>query len=40
VPHATDQPPLADISTRRPTVAEIVKGILEVAERWRDALGG
>jgi iron(III) transport system substrate-binding protein len=40
VPHATDQPALAAINTRRPTVAEIVKGIPEVAERWRDALGG
>jgi len=40
VPQATDQPALADISTRRPTVAEIVKGIPAVAERWRDALGG
>ncbi len=39
-PHATDQPALADIKTRRPTVAEIVAGIPAVTERWRDTLGG
>lgn len=38
--NATDQPPLSDIVTKRPTVAEIVKGIPDVTERWRDALGG
>ena len=38
--NATDQPALADIVTRRPTVEQIVKGIPEVTERWRDALGG
>ena len=38
--NAADQPALADIRTRRPTVAEIVAGIPDVTERWRDALGG
>ena len=38
--NATDQPPLADIATRRPTVAEIVAGIPDVTDAWRDALGG
>ena len=40
VPAAADTPALSTIKTRRPTVAEIVKGIPEVTERWRDALGG
>ncbi len=40
VPSATDTPALSSIKTRRPTVAEIVKGIPDVTERWRDALGG
>ncbi|MGI4800058.1 MAG: extracellular solute-binding protein [Janthinobacterium lividum] len=38
--NATDQPALADIVTKRPTVEQIVKGIPDVTERWRDALGG
>lgn len=40
VPNATDQPPLSTIATRRPTIAEIVRGIPDVTERWRDILGG
>lgn len=40
VPNAADQPALATIATKRPTVAEIVRGIPDVTERWRDALGG
>jgi iron(III) transport system substrate-binding protein len=39
-PNATDQPPLADIVTKRPTVEQIVKGIPAITETWRDALGG
>jgi len=38
--NATDQPALADIATKRPTVEQIVKGIPDVTEKWRDALGG
>ena len=38
--NATDQPALAAIVTKRPTVEQIVKGIPDVTERWRDALGG
>ena len=38
--NATDQPPLVEIKTRRPTVREIVEGIPEVTETWRDVLGG
>ena len=38
--NATDQPPLADIATKRPTVAEIVAGIPDVTDAWRDSLGG
>ena len=38
--NATDQPPLAAIKTRRPTVREIVDGIPDVTDKWRDALGG
>jgi iron(III) transport system substrate-binding protein len=40
VPNATDQPPLDRIVMKRPTVAEIVKGIPEVTDKWRDAMGG
>jgi iron(III) transport system substrate-binding protein len=40
VPNATDQPPLDKIVMKRPTVAEIVKGIPEVTDKWRDAMGG
>lgn len=38
--NANDQPLLADIATKRPTVAEIVAGIPDVTEAWRDSLGG
>ncbi len=38
--NATDQPALADIATKRPTVEQIVKGIPDVTEKWRDVLGG
>ena len=40
VPAAPDTPELASIKTRRPTVAEIVQGIPDATELWRDQLGG
>ena len=33
------QAPIDTVKTRRPTVDEIVKGIPEMTERWRDAFG-
>ncbi len=40
VPSAADTPELASIKTRRPTVAEIVQGIPDATDLWRDQLGG
>ena len=40
VPPGPGQTPIDQVKTRRPTVPEIVAGIPDMAERWRDAFGG
>ena len=40
VPPGPGQTPIDQVKTRRPTIPEIVAGIPDMAERWRDAFGG